>query len=63
MKIQLEITSCKQCPFWKEGPRESTDGWDSGNDWNCTKANKLIAGFVEWYDKIEIPKWCPVKIK
>jgi len=60
--IKLEITSCKQCPFFKEGDRETTDGFDSGNDWLCTKKNKLIAGFVEWHEvsKIEVPKWCPI---
>ena len=62
MKVQLEIKSCKECPFFKEGPTESTDGFDSGNDWICKKKNKKIAGFVEWRDKIEIPEWCPVKI-
>jgi hypothetical protein len=65
MKIELDINSCKQCPFWKEGPYQSTDGFDHGYDWICTKANKTIAGFVEWHEvnKIKIPEWCPVKIK
>lgn len=61
--IQTEISSCRQCPFYKEGPRESTDGFDSGNDWICTKADRKIAGFVEWHEvrKIEIPEWCPIR--
>lgn len=58
----IQISSCKQCPFFKEGPDESTDGFDRGNDWMCgAKENKIISGFVEWHevDKIQIPKWCP----
>ena len=62
--LAIEIKSCRDCPFWKEGPRESTDGFDSGHDWFCTKGkkDKRIAGFVEWHkvDKIEIPDWCPL---
>jgi len=62
-KITLEIKSCKQCPFFKEGPDETTDGWDRGNDWICTSKNKKIAGFVEWHevDKTPIPDWCPAR--
>ncbi len=63
-KITIEISSCKQCPFFKEGPRESTDGWDSGHDWICTSKDKIIAGFVEWHEekKVPIPEWCPAKV-
>lgn len=62
--IQTTITSCRQCPFFKEGDAQSTDGFDRGHDWICKKKNgKKIAGFVEWHevDKIEIPNWCPIK--
>ncbi len=66
MKIQLDIKSCKECPFWKEGPSETTDGFDRGNDWICTKnKNKIIAGFVEWHEvnKTPVPEWCPIKVE
>ena len=64
MKIQLEIKSCQECPFWEEGDRRSTDDFDSGHDWFCKKKNnKKIAGFVEWHEKVEIPKWCPIAVK
>lgn len=38
-----------------------------GKNWLCThdkSKGKIIAGFVEWHEvnKIEIPKWCPVKV-
>ena len=60
--VKIQITSCKQCPFFKIGNIISTDGFDSGEEWICTKADKLIGGFVEWYevDKIQIPEWCPL---
>lgn len=63
-KITIDIASCKQCPFFKEGPLQSTDGWDRGHDWFCkAKDNKQIAGFVEWHeeDKTPIPDWCPAR--
>jgi hypothetical protein len=62
--IQTEITSCKQCPYFKEGYPYSLDGFDRGNDWECTKAKKQISGFVEWHEvnKIKIPDWCPIKL-
>lgn len=65
-KITIEIKSCKECPFFKEGPDQSTDGFDRGNDWFCKLSNnKKISGFVEWHEinKIPIPEWCPAKTK
>lgn len=65
--IQTKIKSCRQCPFFKEGPTESTDGFDSGNDWICQHGGKkkVIAGFVEWHEvnKTRIPDWCPIRLK
>ena len=56
----LGMTHCKQCAFHSIGSSYSLDGFDRGNDWTCTKANKIIEGFVEWREP-EIPKWCPLK--
>jgi len=63
--ITTKITSCRKCPHFKEGPTESTDGFDSGNDWICNHPKKkgfIIAGFVEWHEvaKTSIPEWCPI---
>lgn len=57
--------TCKDCSYWKEGQDDSTDDFDRGNDWICTKMNKIIAGFVEWHEvnKILIPHWCPLLLK
>jgi hypothetical protein len=65
MKIQLEIKTCKECPFFEEKRMYTADSWEMPYDWFCKKAkNRKIAGYVEWHeeDKVEIPKWCPVKI-
>ena len=35
--IQIEIQSCKQCQFFKTANQWSTDGWDSMEDWVCSK--------------------------
>lgn len=53
----------KRCPFHKITGTGSTDGFDRGEDWHCTKANKPIMGFVEWTDKVCIPEWCPLRIE
>lgn len=61
-KALLEITSCAQCPYWMQGGRQSTDGFDEGFDWICTKAERTIAGFVERHEvkTVKIPDWCPI---
>jgi hypothetical protein len=64
-KISLEITSCKDCPFFKTANQWSSDGWDRMEDWICKKdGDKKIQGSVEWHEesKIKIPDWCPIKI-
>jgi hypothetical protein len=61
MKVEIEINSCRECKHFKEGNRQSTDGWDEGFDWFCKKMeDKKIAGFVECDDKPKIPTWCPI---
>lgn len=62
--IQIEINSCKECPFFTLGSDYSLDGWDRGNDWFCRKKeNKMIASFVERNEKPDVPEWCPCKIE
>lgn len=62
MKIIIDISSCKECPFFAITGTTSTDGFDSGDDWYCKKQQRSIATFVEWHEKPEIPKWCPIKL-
>lgn len=60
-KIEIEISTCKQCPHFTISKVESTDGFDRGEYWHCKKADKEIAPFVEWHEERDtpIPKWCP----
>ena len=37
MKIQIEISSCNQCPHFKTTNQWSSDGFDKMDDWVCTK--------------------------
>jgi hypothetical protein len=63
VEIKIEVTSCKQCPFFKITGVSSTDGFDRGEDWHCQKSDKLIDSFVEWHEEknIIIPNWCHFK--
>ena len=59
----LRITNCEQCQHLEIGPSYSLDGFDRGNDWKCKRADREIAGFVEWRESDKpktIPEWCPL---
>lgn len=59
----LKITKCDECPHLDVGTSYSLDGFDRGNDWQCKKANRMIAQFVEWRESDKpksIPAWCPL---
>lgn len=65
-KVNLEITNCRQCPFFQLGIDYSLDGWDRGSDWFCNHnpdKKKTIAEFVERESEAvntSIPDWCPI---
>lgn len=63
--IIIGIKNCKECPHFKTENQWSSDGWDRMEDWVCGKENKKIQGSVEWHEErhIQIPEWCPNKIK
>jgi hypothetical protein len=62
MKIAIDIKDCSECPFWESERVYTGDSFDMAFKWTCKKANKQIAGFVETFDKVKIPEWCPCKI-
>jgi hypothetical protein len=40
----------------------TADSFEMPFEWKCVKAdNRVIAGYVEWHDKVKIPDWCPCK--
>lgn len=65
-KIEIEIKTCQECPFFKEERYYTADSFEHAHDWFCKKKkNKKIAGYVSWNEEkdIPIPDWCPVKVK
>lgn len=64
--IQLKISTCKDCPFFKEERYYTADSFEHAHNWFCKKKkDKKIAGYVEWHEesKIAVPNWCPIKVK
>lgn len=77
-KIELNVDSCKECPFLETSPYPTDDSFERPEYWWCTHKDvkqdekneartfaKKIAGYVEWYDEknIQIPEWCPIEVK
>lgn len=63
MKITIDIKSCQECPHFHSETISTGDSWDRPEKWTCKKANKVIDGYHDWYDKTPIPEWCPIKSK
>lgn len=61
-KIVIDIKSCKECPHFQSEIVRTSDSFERPEKWTCKKSNKVISNWVDWYDKVEIPKWCPVKL-
>ena len=70
--IQLEVTTCQDCPFLASKRHYTEDSFEMAFDWFCGKSveqndgnPRQIAGYVEWndVDNIKIPEWCPLKVK
>lgn len=62
-KIQIEIKDCSECPFHTSERVYTSDSFEMIFKWTCTKANRIIAGYVDTWDKVKIPEWCPSNIK
>ena len=63
VQILIEISSCRDCPFFEIKREYSTDGWDRVSDWHCKKKDKAISNCVDWHETPKVPEWCPVKVK
>jgi len=67
-KIQYDIKSCEECQFLLKTTYPTSDSWEHAQYWHCDKKRDVldeplkIAGYVETFDKIEIPNWCPLRI-
>ena len=60
-QIEIEIENCSECPHCKTERIYTGDSFDMLFKWTCLKANKVINGCVDTWDKIEIPDWCTCK--
>lgn len=40
MKIQIEIKTCQECPFFKSERYYTSDSFEHAMDWFCTKSDK-----------------------
>lgn len=62
--IQLEIKTCKECPYLETKRMYTDDSFEHAKDWFCKKENgKKIERYVEWHEEkdVEIPDWCPCR--
>ena len=63
-EIRIKIKNCSECPFWTDEKVYTADSFENVFKWICKKAHgKKIAGYVETFDKVPIPDWCPCKIE
>ena len=63
LEIKLTIKDCTQCPFFFNQRVHTADSFEIVHRYTCGKELKIIKGYVEWNDKVEIPDWCPILIK
>lgn len=63
-EIKITIKSCEECPFLKKETVYTSDSFEHVEKWICKKQrNKVIGGYIDWTDKVEVPKWCPILVK
>jgi hypothetical protein len=63
MEIKIKIKNCRECPFWTEERVYTSDSFEMLFKWICKKShNRIISRYVDTWDKVEIPEWCPCKI-
>jgi len=64
----MVIEKCTQCTHCVVKPMYTADSWERANDWFCAKdmtseEPRKIQGYVEWMDKVEVPTWCPLRVR
>ena len=60
-KVNLEITSCKDCPHWHEERYYTADSWEHVMEWKCHEKKEEHIYYMEWNDKDPgIPSDCPL---
>jgi hypothetical protein len=61
----LVIEKCSQCSHCEIERMYTSDSWEEAYNWFCNKDEKKIKiqGYIEWHDKVEVPEWCPLRVK
>ena len=61
--VNLQISSCKQCPFMRADRHYTADSFEMCFDWKCTKSAGAIIACLDWNDKEPpVPAWCPLPV-
>ncbi|PEV64166.1 hypothetical protein CN434_25495 [Bacillus thuringiensis] len=61
MQVKIEMENCEQCPFAQVSKVYTRDSWENVRKVHCTKLNKDVHEYLDWYDKSPIPNECPIK--
>jgi hypothetical protein len=60
--VQLQITSCEQCPKRKTERHYTGDSFEHVTAWKCSTADGRVIDLHEWNDPVPaIPQWCPLR--
>jgi len=62
-KIAIKIDKCSECPNFQSKRVYTADSFEMVFEWKCTPVNRVISQYVETFDKVPIPDWCPIKIE
>jgi len=59
------IERCNQCSKLEAMACPTEDSWERAENWYCSGHEDVpkIAGYVEWNDKVPVPKWCPMRVE
>jgi hypothetical protein len=58
----MTIKSCRDCSFLEASRVYTEDSFEYVQQWRCkARDGRLIDRYVEWTDKIPVPKWCPLR--
>jgi len=63
MKIAIKIKDCSECPNFQSKRVYTADSFENVFTWKCTPEKRIIRKYVETFDKVPIPEWCPLKIE
>jgi len=51
---------CAKCKHLKQSKVYTADSFDNIEKWVCGKTDILINSYVDTFDNVETPFWCPI---